>query len=62
MLTTWTQKLEGVELSIGVSILLALKHYLKLAYDLNDARMQAYNPADALKTEKVFDLTRIQQK
>lgn len=45
---------EGVELSIGVSILLALKHYLKLAYDLNDARMQAYNPADALKTGEGF--------
>lgn len=45
---------EDVELSLSASIMLSLKRHLKLTYDLADARTQAYNPAEALKSAEAF--------
>ena len=45
---------EDVEASLSASIMLSLKRHLKLTYDLADARTQAYNPAEPLKSAEAF--------
>ena len=43
-----------VELSLGVSVMLALKKHLKLTYDLTDQRCRSYAPSEPLKTGEGF--------
>jgi hypothetical protein len=45
---------EGVELSLTVSIMLALKRHMKVTYELTDARTRAYSPSESLKPGEGF--------
>ena len=45
---------DDVELSLSASIMLSLKQHLKLTFDITDAKTQAYNPAEPLKSGEAF--------